>query len=431
MHLGRALADATHARLAIPAFQRELLGHPVAAVDLDGAVDDAAEDLARVDLGDRGLHARVLAAVGLPRAVPDEPARRAQLHLGVGEHPLDRLALAQRDAERRALLGVGDRHAVGGRRDAEVARGVREPEAREEVETELEAAPLLAQEILRRDGAVLEDDLVGNGDGADRPDRARREARRPLLDDEAGDPLAALRAIGADEDDAPLRLVGVGDEHLRPVPHPVVAALLPAALDRAGGIGAAARLGDREEGVIPLAQRRRRVARDLRLRPAPDHGRWVAPEDATPGVVEAHAVLGHFLEEHAHGEGAEAAAAWLLGRAETPEPGRLGLAHEPAVILVGQLGRVGIDALLDGNDLVADEAPHLLAQGHELFGEPVAVERGHRADSIGAGCTSRFPESSAFRNVQRTLHRLTFGGYAPRYERPVGGGGLTWRSARS
>src|SRR2546430_6052968 len=48
MHLGRALADATHARLAIPAFQRELLGHPVAAVDLDGAVDDAAEDLARV-----------------------------------------------------------------------------------------------------------------------------------------------------------------------------------------------------------------------------------------------------------------------------------------------------------------------------------------------------------------------------------------------
>src|SRR2546425_86090 len=77
VHLGGALADPTHARLAIPAFQRELLGHTVAAVDLDGAVDDAAEDLARVDLGDRGLHARVLAAVGLPRAVPDEPARGA------------------------------------------------------------------------------------------------------------------------------------------------------------------------------------------------------------------------------------------------------------------------------------------------------------------------------------------------------------------
>src|SRR2546430_16951024 len=94
MHLGRALADATHARLAIPAFQRELLGHPVAAVDLDGAVDDAAEDLARVDLCDRGLHARVLAAVGLPRAVPAEPARGAQLHLAVVVRPLDRLARA-------------------------------------------------------------------------------------------------------------------------------------------------------------------------------------------------------------------------------------------------------------------------------------------------------------------------------------------------
>src|SRR5881392_4328754 len=98
MHLGGTLADPTHARLAIPALQRELLGHPVAAVDLDGAVDDAAEHLARVDLGDRRLHARVLATVGLPRALPDEPARRPQLHLGVGEHPLDRLALAQRGA---------------------------------------------------------------------------------------------------------------------------------------------------------------------------------------------------------------------------------------------------------------------------------------------------------------------------------------------
>src|SRR5213076_3019408 len=89
---------------------------------------------------------------------------------------------------------------------------------------------------------------------------------------------------------------------------PVVTALLAPALDRAGRIGAAARLGDREEGVIPLAQRRHGVALDLVRRAAPDHGRRVAPEDAAPGVVEAHAVLRHLLEEHAHGEGAETAA---------------------------------------------------------------------------------------------------------------------------
>src|SRR2546425_7093695 len=75
-------------------FPYTTLFRSVAAVDLDGAVDDAAEDLARVDLSDRGLHARVLAAIGLPRAVPDEPARRAQLHLRSEEHTSELQSLA-------------------------------------------------------------------------------------------------------------------------------------------------------------------------------------------------------------------------------------------------------------------------------------------------------------------------------------------------
>src|SRR4029453_5769934 len=44
MYFRRPLADAPHAGLAIPALQRELLGHPVAAMDLDGRVDHAAPD---------------------------------------------------------------------------------------------------------------------------------------------------------------------------------------------------------------------------------------------------------------------------------------------------------------------------------------------------------------------------------------------------
>src|SRR5207247_6635244 len=52
VHLRGPLADAAHARLAIPALQRELLGDAVAAVDLHGGVDHAAEHLARVQLGD-------------------------------------------------------------------------------------------------------------------------------------------------------------------------------------------------------------------------------------------------------------------------------------------------------------------------------------------------------------------------------------------
>src|SRR5438093_12900717 len=116
MDLRRALADPAHPRFAIPAFQRKLLRDAVATVDLDGGVDHAAQHLARVELGDRRLHAGVLTAVGLPRALPDEPATRAQLHLGVRQHPLNSLALAERLAERRALLRVADCHPAGGDR---------------------------------------------------------------------------------------------------------------------------------------------------------------------------------------------------------------------------------------------------------------------------------------------------------------------------
>src|SRR4029453_4706539 len=110
--LRRPLADSAHARLAVPALERELLRHAVGAVNLHGGVDDAPQHLARVELGHRRLDARVLAAVGLPGTVPDDVAARANLDLGVGEHPLDGLALAERRTERGALLGVRDRHAM-------------------------------------------------------------------------------------------------------------------------------------------------------------------------------------------------------------------------------------------------------------------------------------------------------------------------------
>src|SRR5437773_12158050 len=106
VHFGRALADAAHSGLAVPALEGELLADAVAAVDLHRGVDHAAEHLARIELGDGGLDPGILAAVSLPRAVPGEPARRAQLDLGVGQHPLDRLALGEQRPERGALLGV-------------------------------------------------------------------------------------------------------------------------------------------------------------------------------------------------------------------------------------------------------------------------------------------------------------------------------------
>src|SRR5207247_898982 len=104
----------------------EFLRNAVGAVDLHRGVDDAPQHLARVELGHRGLDSRILAAVGLPGAVPDEIAARPDLHLGVREHPLDRLALAERRAEGRALLGDrggGGRAGRGGRRGGGGGRG--------------------------------------------------------------------------------------------------------------------------------------------------------------------------------------------------------------------------------------------------------------------------------------------------------------------
>ena len=93
-------------------------------------------------------------------------------------------------------------------------------------------------------------------------------------------PAAALALVGAREHDAPRRVVRARDEDLPPVEHPLVAAALRAGLDRAGGIGAARRLGDREERLVALAQRGHRVLLDLRLGAGPDRGRRVAAEDA-------------------------------------------------------------------------------------------------------------------------------------------------------
>src|SRR2546426_1172934 len=55
VHFGRALADAAHSGLAVPALEGELLADAVAAVDLHRGVDHASEHLARIELSDGGL----------------------------------------------------------------------------------------------------------------------------------------------------------------------------------------------------------------------------------------------------------------------------------------------------------------------------------------------------------------------------------------
>ena len=78
---------------------------------------------------------------------------------------------------------------------------------------------------------------------------------------------------------------------------------------------------------------------------------------------------------HAHAEGVEPAAAVLLGRAQRPEAGRLGQVGEALVVVVRQLLRVRIHALLGGDDLLLHEAADLLAQHPQFIGKREARER--------------------------------------------------------
>src|SRR5258705_3368670 len=53
----------------------------------------------------------------------------------------------------------------------------------------------------------------------------------------------------------------------------------------------------------------------------------------------------HLLERHAHRERVEASTPVLLGGAQRPEACGLGLGRDSLIVVIRQLGRVGVDAL--------------------------------------------------------------------------------------
>src|ERR1700735_411034 len=219
MHFAGAFADSADSRLAVPALDWKFLADAVAAVNLHGAIDNAAEYLARIELRDRRLRAEILPAVGLPRPFPRQPSRRAQLDLRIREHPLDSLSLREQLAERAALLGVIDRHPERCHSDPNVAGRIREAQARQQIEAQVQSLALGTQPLLDRNNTILELNFIGQRRRAQRSNRPRRKSRRALLDYEAGDALAAGLGVGAREDYSPLRLMRVRNKNLRAVQH--------------------------------------------------------------------------------------------------------------------------------------------------------------------------------------------------------------------
>ena len=159
----------------------------------------------------------------------------------------------------------------------------------------LEAASLHGpDEARRRHDEILEDELGGVhalvAELADRLHHAEPTGRgiRALLDDEAGHPAVARsrRRIGEREQGERVALAAVGDEHLRPGQHEVVA---PAARDGADGLDVGARLGlgEAEAAAGLAAGEARQEAVALRLGAVLEH------DEGRHGVAVDHAGQRH------------------------------------------------------------------------------------------------------------------------------------------
>src|SRR5262249_11983145 len=122
--LDRALGD-HHAALVAPEFlDRQVGGEPDAAMDLEAAVGGAERLRIAEDLRHIGLGTDVAALIVLPGGLVDHQAKLVQLHEAVDQHPLHRLPVGQRRAERHPLLGIARAELEAALDHAHAARAV-------------------------------------------------------------------------------------------------------------------------------------------------------------------------------------------------------------------------------------------------------------------------------------------------------------------
>src|SRR3954451_10100168 len=115
--------DAVEPQVAPRALDAVLLHVARAAMDLDALVGHLDRDLRRVELGHRNLAHRVLAVLEAPGGGVDQLARGLDLRGHVGELVADHLEVADRPAERAALLGVLERAVKAALGAGDTARG--------------------------------------------------------------------------------------------------------------------------------------------------------------------------------------------------------------------------------------------------------------------------------------------------------------------
>jgi hypothetical protein len=360
------LEDAQQPDVAVEALDRQFAGVAHAAVDLHDPVDDLVGLHPAEELGDGLRVARVPPHRHLPGGVQDEQAQGLDLGLGVGDHPLDGLAVGDGRPERLAGPGVLDRHVQQALAPAERAGGQQVAALADPLHGEGEPVPLLAQDVLMGHAHVLEDQgggaaLAHGVDGLGGPARV-------AVDEEAGHaPVGALLRVGDREDHGEVGLVAACDEGLLAVDHPLVAVA-----DRAGadglGVGARAGLGDGEAGAALTGDRGQEVALLLLLVGVVQDVVGLAAE------LEGQEGSAQFDLDDRRGDRVQAHAAVLGRRLHAPEVGLAGQLAQAGALLGVQAGRAALalaaqHLVLQRHELPLDEGPHPVAYGALFFAQ--------------------------------------------------------------
>ena len=222
---------------------------------------------------EHGHLAHAIALLGdQPAAVVEELAGRMGLGLQHCQPLPDNLLVEEDAAKRFARLHMLDGQPQCSQAMAHCHRRGRNALGLEVLHDRVEPRVLLAQQVCRRNTAILEHQFRGVGtQPAGLVQRAANaKSRRALFHDEDGNATGSLCVrIGAYRDEVDIGEHSVGDEHLAAVEYPAVA-IAPGACANAGHVGARIRLGDRHRSNLFAANDRWQVFLELRLRSGVD-----------------------------------------------------------------------------------------------------------------------------------------------------------------
>ena len=196
-----------------------------------------------------------------PGGVVDEQPGGFDLGGHLGERELDGLEIRDRFAELLALLGIGGGVRPCALGEAEHLRADADAAFVEGLDGDLVAFAGLAEHVLGRDVAILEDDLAGRG-GANAElvfFLADGKSDGVFFDEEGGDAFVSGRGVEGREDDEHASFAGVGDPQLLAVEDVAVGAFFGPGL-QGEGVGAGGGLAERvgADEIVGQAGRKRR-----------------------------------------------------------------------------------------------------------------------------------------------------------------------------